>query len=98
MIVWIEQCQKNGRSLTWDGVASIVKEAHRNGDLNVTPMVLDLLYGLRDRKVCINLLVMRHKFNINSQINGKFLTCLNNRRSNTKKLCTTMTISTTQNR
>ena len=60
-------------SLTWDGVASLVKEAHCNGELNVTPMVLDLLYGLRDRKVCIRLLIMRHKFNINSQIDGKIL-------------------------
>ena len=66
MTVWIEQSQENGHSLTWDGVASLVKEAHRNAELNVMPMVLDLLYGLRDRKVCIRLSIMRHKFNINS--------------------------------
>ena len=44
MTVWIEQSQENGRSLTWDGVASLVKEVHRDGDLNVTSMVLDLAY------------------------------------------------------
>ena len=36
MTVWIEQSQENGRSLTWDSVASLVKEAHRNGDPNGT--------------------------------------------------------------
>ena len=66
MTIWIEQSQENGRSLTWDGVASLVKEAHHNGDPNVMPMVLDLIYGLRDTKVHIRLLIMRHKFNINS--------------------------------
>ena len=66
MTIWIEQSQENGFSLTWDGVASLVKEAHCNGDPNVTPMLLDLIYGLRDTKVCIRLLIMRHKFNINS--------------------------------
>ena len=66
MTVWIEQSQENGFSLTWDGVESLVKEAHRNGDPNVMPMVLDLIHGLRDAKVCIRLLIMRHKFNINS--------------------------------
>ena len=73
MTVWIEQSQENGLSLTWDGVASLVKEAHRNGDLNVMPMVLDLIYGLTDRQVHIRLLIMRNKFNINSQINEKIL-------------------------
>ena len=65
MTVWIEQSQENGRSLTWDGVASLVKEAHCNGDPNVMPMVLDLAYGLRDTKVRKILLIMSHKFNIN---------------------------------
>ena len=73
LIVWIEQSQENGHSLTWDGVALLVKEGHCNGDPNVMPMVLELLYGLRDRKVCIRLLIMRHKFNINSQINENIL-------------------------
>ena len=66
MTVCIEQSQANGHSLTWDGVASLVKEAHRTGDPNVTPMVLDLIHGLRDIKVCIRLIIMRCKFNIAS--------------------------------
>ena len=68
MTVWIEQSQENGCSLAWDGVALLVKEAHCNGDPNVMPMVLDLIHGLRDTKVHIRLLIMTHKFNINSQI------------------------------
>ena len=54
MILWIEQSQQNGCSLTWEGVASLVKEAHRNGDHNVTPMVIDLENGLSGGKVCIS--------------------------------------------
>lgn len=73
MIVWIEESQENGRSLTWDGIASLVKESNCNGDPNVMPIVLGLIYGLRDTKVHIRLLIMRHKFNINSQIDGKIL-------------------------
>ena len=51
----------------------VVKEAHHMGNPNVTPMVLDLVYGLRDTKVHIRLLIMRHKFSINSQINANNL-------------------------
>ena len=54
MMVWIEWYQQNGLSLTCEGVASLVKEAHRNGDLNVTPMVVDLENGLKGKKVCIS--------------------------------------------
>ena len=64
MMVWIQQSQENVHLLTWDGVASLVKEAHCNGDHNVMPMVLDLTYGLRDRKVRRRLLITNHKFNI----------------------------------
>ena len=68
MIVWIERCQQNGCSLTWEGVASLVREAHRNGDSNVMPMVVDLEYGLRGREVHTNLLmIMTLMFHINSQ-------------------------------
>ena len=73
MMVWIEQSQEKSFSLTWDGVASLVKEAHRNGDPNAMPIVLDLIYGLKDTKLRIRLLIMRHKFNINSQINANNL-------------------------
>ena len=58
MMVWIEHYQKNGCSLTWEGVASLVTEAHRNGDSNVTPMVVDLVKGLRGGEVHTNLLMI----------------------------------------
>ena len=57
MMVWIERCQQSGRTLTWEGVASLVKEAHRNGDSNVTQREIDLAYGLRDKQVRINILI-----------------------------------------
>ena len=67
MIVWIECYQKNGCSLTWEGVTSLVREAHCNGYSNVTTMVVDLAYGLRGREVRTNLLmIMTHMFHINS--------------------------------
>ena len=53
MMVWIERSQQNGYSLTWEGVSSLVKEAHHNGDPNVMPMVIDLENGLRGGKVRI---------------------------------------------
>ena len=58
MTVWIERCQKNGFSLTWEGVASLVTEAHRNEDSNVTPMVVDLVKVLRGGEVRRNLLMI----------------------------------------
>lgn len=67
-MVWIERCQKNGCSLTWEGVASLVREAHCNGDSNVSPMVIDLAHGLRGGEVRTNLLmIMTHMFRINSR-------------------------------
>ena len=69
MMEWIERCQKNGCSLTWEGVASLVIEAHRNGDSNVMPMVVDLVKGLRGGEVYRNLLMIitQRMFCINSQ-------------------------------
>ena len=68
MMVWIEQSQENGHSLTWDGVAFLVKEAHHNGDSNVMPMVVDLVKGLRGGEVRRNLLMIINQcmFRINS--------------------------------
>jgi len=34
-------------------VASLVKEAHRNGDTNVTEREIDLAYGLKDKQVIV---------------------------------------------
>ena len=59
MTVWIERCQHSGRTLTWEGVSSLVKEAHRNGDSNVTQREIDLACGLRDFQVRTNLLITR---------------------------------------
>ena len=53
MKVWIEQCNRIGQGLLWEGVASLVKEAHRNGDTNVTEREIDLAYGLKDKQVII---------------------------------------------
>ena len=64
MTVWIERCQHSGQTLTWKGVSSLVKEAHRNGDSNVTQREIDLAHGLRDLQVRTNLLIT-HMF-INS--------------------------------
>jgi len=49
MKVWIERCTQSGEGLSWEGVASLVKEAHRNGDTNVTEREIDLAYGLKDK-------------------------------------------------
>ena len=69
MTVWIERYQQNCCSLTWEGVASLVIEAHRNGDSNVTPMVVDLVKGLRGGEVHTNLLMIItwRMFHINSR-------------------------------
>ena len=58
MMVWIERCQQNGCSLTWEGVASLVTKAHRDGDSNVMLMVVDLVKGLRGGEVRRNLLMI----------------------------------------
>ena len=69
MTEWIERCQQNGFSLTWEGVASLVTKAHRNGDSNVMLMVVDLVKGLRGGEVRRNLLMIitQRMFHINSQ-------------------------------
>ena len=53
MKVWIERCTQSGEGLSWEGVASLVKEAHRNGNTNVTEREIDLAYGLKDKQVSI---------------------------------------------
>ena len=58
MMEWIERCKQNGFSLTWEGVTSLVTEAHCNGDSNVTQMVVDLVKGLRGGEVHTNLLMI----------------------------------------
>ena len=69
MTEWIERCQKNDFSLTWEGVASLVIEAHRNGDSNVMPMVVDLVKGLRGGEVhnFLLMIITRRMFCIKSR-------------------------------
>ena len=44
----IEQCkQANNGRLSWYGVSSLVKEALRIGDTNITQREIDLAYGLK---------------------------------------------------
>ena len=51
MKVWIERCNRSGQGLSWEGVASLVKEAHHNGDANLTEREIDLAYGIKDKHV-----------------------------------------------
>jgi hypothetical protein len=56
MKVWIDRCKEchDGR-LSWKELSELVREAHRNGDSNVTQREIDLAYCLKDgkeRKLC----------------------------------------------
>jgi hypothetical protein len=50
MKVWIDRCniQCNSR-LSWEVVATFLKEYHRNKDTNLTQREIDLAYGLKDK-------------------------------------------------
>ena len=53
MKVWIDRCiHCNGR-LSWEGVATLLKEAHRNQDANLTQRKIDLANGLKDKHASI---------------------------------------------
>ena len=49
MKVWIERCKQSGHAISSEGVSSLVKAAHRNGDRNITERQIDLAYGLNDK-------------------------------------------------
>ena len=53
MNVWIERCEQSDHGISWEGVASLVKATHCNGDRNLTEREIDLAYGLNDRKESI---------------------------------------------
>ena len=53
MKAWIERCEQSGHGISWEGVASLVKAAHRNGDINLTEREIDLAYGLKDKMASI---------------------------------------------
>ena len=47
MKVWIERCKQYGHGISWEGVASLVKETQHNGDTNLIESEIDLAYGLK---------------------------------------------------
>ena len=53
MKVWIERCKQSGHGISWEGVASLVKVAQRNGDINLTEREIDLAYGVKDKMASI---------------------------------------------
>ena len=54
MKVWIERCiQSNNDRLSWYGVATLVKEVERKGEINFTQRKIDLAYGLKDKQASI---------------------------------------------
>ena len=50
MKVWIERCEQSSKGISWEGVDSLVKEEHRNGDTNLTKREIDLAYGLKGKQ------------------------------------------------
>ena len=56
MKVWIERCKQSGHGISWEGVASLVKATHHNGDRNLIEREIDLAYGSKDKmpKILIN--------------------------------------------
>ena len=53
MKVWIERCDQSGHGISWDGVSSLVKTTHHNGDTNLIEREIDLAYGLKDKHAII---------------------------------------------
>ena len=53
MKVWIEQCEQSGHGISFEGVASLIKAAHHNGDTNITQREIYLAYDLKDKKESI---------------------------------------------
>ena len=53
MKVWIERCKKSCHGISWEGMSSLVKAAHCNGDRNITEMEIHLAYGLKDKMASI---------------------------------------------
>ena len=53
MKVWIERCEQLGHGILWEGVASLVKVAQRNGDRNLIEREIDLAYGVKDKMASI---------------------------------------------
>ena len=56
MKVWIERCTQSDHGISWEGVASLVKVAQCNGDINIIERDIGLEYGLKDKmaRILIN--------------------------------------------
>ena len=61
MKVCIEWCEQSSHGISWEGVASLVKEAHRNGDTNIAERDIDLAYGLKVKNASI---LISHTINV----------------------------------
>ena len=55
MKIWIERCKQSGHGISWEGVDSLVKVTHHNGDRNITEREIDLAYGLKDKMANISI-------------------------------------------
>ena len=53
MKVWIERCEQLGHGISWEGVASLVKAAQCNGEINLTEKEIDLAYGVKGKMASI---------------------------------------------
>ena len=47
MKVWIERCEQYGHGISWEGVASLVKATHHNGDTDITQREIYLAYDIK---------------------------------------------------
>ena len=56
---WIERRTQSGHGISWEGVASLVKEAQCNGDNNLTEREIDLAYGVKDNMENKNMYVKK---------------------------------------
>ena len=62
---WIEQCKQSGHRISWEEMASLVKEAKRNGDTKLTQREIDFEYDLKDKQEGI---LINHSNSFFSQI------------------------------
>jgi len=54
MKVWIEQCKQCDGMLSWEGVATLVKVAYHNQDLDLMQSEIYLaIHGLKDKQISI---------------------------------------------
>ena len=65
MKVWTEQCEQYDHGISWECVASLVKETHRNGDTDLTEREINLAYGLKYKQASILII---HTINFFSNI------------------------------